>query len=295
MVHFTHLACTGASLLPPAPDVNDWRNPMRLLRHQIDAVVADLPLVPGDRPVLISISAGSNDLAFARDVQLLVHLYQDDDATFDAWADRQAEDVRDALSAQLDRLLAFPNVVVVVTDLHNPFNESSIFFTGRNSCLGIPCYDRTDRAIRGLNTQFAAALERSAANQQPVANRRVGLAAFHAAFERHKSPRLTCGDDPPDPGRREPGQLWREEGTWIQYRTDKESNSYAIPRLGQFVLTVRNFLTGSNFTQIERNVARLLIGEWRGDCFHPNRDGASYIAAQVVATALPLLDELTSR
>ncbi len=282
-VHFSHLACTGASLLPPAPDQGDWRNPHRLFRHQVDAVLAELPSVPADRPVLISITVGANDLAFAREVQLLIHLYQDDEATFDGWVDQTARDVGDELVRQLDRLLVFPNVVVVLTELHNPFNESSIFFTGENSCLGLPCYDRTDRAVRGINLAIATAVERAASGE------RAGVAAIHTAFERHKAPRPTCGHDAPDVGERDSAEQWREAGTWIQYRTDPESNSYAIPRLGQVVLALRNVLTGRNFTQVEVNAARLLLGEWRGDCVHPNRDGANYIAAQVAATALPLL------
>lgn len=304
-VFFTHVACTGASALPeliqneiesPIPTeglLSDYRNPLRLLRHQVDAVVGDLSFVPPERPTLVSITIGANDFEFARGIELLVHLYGDDKDAFEAWVTKRAEDTGAELSKQLDRLLAFPNVVVVVTEVYNPFNTSSIFYLDPIICALRSCRQRIDDALTALNEQLVAAVELAKGSDHANAAQRVAVAKIHDGFKGHESPRSTCGDAAPDVGSRQPGEEWRSKGTWIQHRSDPESNSYAVPRLGQMGVLLKDALSGTDLVTIRQRVDRLLAAEWRGDCFHPNRDGARYIARQVVDVARPLLDAIS--
>jgi hypothetical protein len=76
-------------------------------------------------------------------------------------------------------------------------------------------------------------------------------------FLGREAPQPTCGDFSPD-----------VEQTWIQYKDDPFSNSNPT-ELPEWV--------GPN-------------GEWKGDCFHPNENGAEGIAVAVFEAASQLLE-----
>jgi hypothetical protein len=78
------------------------------------------------------------------------------------------------------------------------------------------------------------------------------------AFSEHESPNPSCGNNGPD-----------VSDTWVQYRTDPESNSY--PGIANWF--------GDRF------------GDWQGDCFHPNFAGAKQFAA-FTYQAIQLLQHL---
>jgi len=77
-------------------------------------------------------------------------------------------------------------------------------------------------------------------------------AVLHLAFHGHESPKVVCGDDPPE-----------ISNTWIQYPGDPESNS-PLP------LPIRRKEEGP------------------GDCFHPNEVGAATISDFVNLAAVEL-------
>lgn len=77
------------------------------------------------------------------------------------------------------------------------------------------------------------------------ARRRVAIAPVRDAFRGHEAPSPECGGAPPEVA-----------GTWIQYPSDPASNSFPVLPPG-------------------------VPGPWRGDCFHPNEQGAAAIASAV--------------
>lgn len=81
-------------------------------------------------PTLVSITIGSNDYNFADPTHLADRLFVNSKETFRAFADSIATQVRDSVADEAGRLLSFPNVTVNLTEVHNPFNTSSIVFTG---------------------------------------------------------------------------------------------------------------------------------------------------------------------
>ncbi|HEY7031935.1 MAG TPA: SGNH/GDSL hydrolase family protein [Thermomicrobiales bacterium] len=302
-VRFHHLACTGATSLTPArleadrlpPVVMEngpvgHRTPLRLLRTQVDRVLDKLKGAPADRPVLVSITIGANDFEFAS-LELINRLYFSLEDDFDRWAQFRALEVKTEVAREVRRLLADKRVAVVLTEVHNPFNEASVFFTGKNTCLDQKCYDRVDRAAGWLNTGLRAVVNDAKTDPRLDAAGRIGIARIHKDFDKRKSPRPTCGDAGPDV-KGPDGKLT----TWIQYRNDPASTSFAVPDAVGLSRIARQIpLLPADLSLIDLVVRRLQQGEWRGDCFHPNDEGATYIARRVASVARPLLNGIAAR
>lgn len=151
--------------------------------------------------------------------------------------------MKSGLQKELERLLAHNNVAVVVTEVHNPFNRDSVFFKGPvgGNCALVQCYNRTESAVHQLNGAFI--------NLWVELGRpdRLQIAALHARFHNHESPRSSCGNQTPD--------VW---DSWIQQKDDEFSNSKP---------------------GLDENLGPK--GPWLGDCFHPNILGATQYALAV--------------
>jgi hypothetical protein len=262
-VNYHHLACTGATATGPdykalAKDQNKW------LSNQIGSVViAKLNDPSSDNPVLVSITIGANDLKFADPKNLEDRLYWDSNTQYQNWLAGKVDEIKKALGADLDRLLAHPNVAVVVTEIYNPFNRESIFFKfntfSKDHCFFVaPCYERTEMAARKLNEAFYDLWgERG---HTP----RLRIAPAYAKFKGHESPgspyvSSACGSaNPPD-----------VLDTWIQYKDDERSNSNPL----------------KDYPELAKKVAP---APWKGDCFHPNILGAEYYGQAVNDAALQM-------
>ncbi len=255
------LACSGATALEPKTltDSNHW------LRNQVDQVVRELTYGdrPADRPILVSITIGMNDYPWAPkttwDHLGLVYLANQRDVEFRSWVDGLTTRVGLEVKAQVQRLLKFPNVKIILTEYHNPWNQTSHIvklITARGQC-GSPldkmgCYERVEYAIHMLNASLISQVVVDL--QQPD---RVAIALeIHKAFHGHESPEPECGTSSP-----------AIRDTWIQHPSDRNSNSIQDP------------------SQIPEKLRKLSnVKQWRGDCFHPNDSGA-YAYAKAVDEA----------
>lgn len=244
-------ACSGSSALQtytPQPEV-------QLLHNQVEDILTQLSNLPSNRPKLVSITIGANDFQFSDPANIEARLYRDSEESYNTWVDNTSTLVKNALKTELARLLEYENVKIVVTEVYNPFNKSSVFFMYSplgDRCLGlVKCYARTERAVQVLNAALTAAVMESSI-QWPG---RVKVAKIYDDFQQHKSPRYSCGNDLPD-----------ADDTWIQ-RKDDTRDSNSLP-------------------DIDPNIGP--PGRWWGDCFHPNERGAQAIADAVSEIALEL-------
>jgi len=255
-VNWTILACSGATAGQPsrrtlADDPNKW------LQNQVDYVLAHL----SNRPTLVSITIGANDFNWS-DIggEFQSHL-QEDFNQFQQWADGKTATVKSNVLTQVQRLLAHENIVIVLTDMHNPINTNSFFFLPTLykkplSCVSDGCYNRTEYVAHKLSGAF---LEIWSELGQPS---RLQIAAVHEKFHLdggHESPTTgsanrTCGYSSPIIA-----------NTWIQYQDDPLSNSNP---------------------DLPANVKKYTGGPWKGDCFHPNDAGAAAYADAVNEDAI---------
>jgi lysophospholipase L1-like esterase len=247
-VHYHHFACSGATATEPDADTLA-EDPSKWLHNQVNDVLNDAPMLPPDRPILVSITIGANDFKWSDGDNFKHELYWAKDAQFQQWLDRTTGQVKDALTDEVTRLLAIPNISVIITEVYNPFNRASVFFKynpvgDRCGPLFTKCYERTERAALQLNSSI---LDVYFDLGRPA---RLQITPLHTLFQGHESPRNSCGSASPD-----------FVDTWIQFKDDITSNS---------------------FPNIPKNVAD---GPWFGDCFHPNIFGAEEIAHQVDADA----------
>ncbi len=247
-VNFKFLACSGATAKKPssttlAQSQNKW------LRNQVDYVLANL----SDRPTLVSITIGANDFEWTDSLNFYHRLAQPG-ASYLNWVTKTKVAVGGELRRQVKRLLAHDNVVVVITQVHNPANKESNFFDlfpGR-PCASVfndvNCYDRFSYAVGMLNTAYV--LDVWVPLGRPD---RVRIAQINAPTgESFSSPSPSCGTALPG-----------QNTTLIQYVGDPNSNSL-----------------------LPRPVRRLWkIGNTAGDCFHPNEQGAQVYADAVNAAA----------
>ena len=254
--HF--LACSGATVSQPASSVlalnsNKW------FHNQVENALKQIDGFPLDRPVLVSITVGANDFGWADQKKLIEHLYDENSNVYDKWVAQSAAKLRKLIKPELKRLLAKPNVAVILTEYYNPFNASSILFRlgPGDRCGFFDCYDRTERGIDGLNTALSGAWA------DLGYSKRIQISYLRGTFRGHESPResdatvRSCGQSSPEIA-----------DTWIQYIDDPTSNSN--PTLHPAV----RYLTGGN--------------DWRGDCFHPNNAGAEQFAKAVNDDAIRL-------
>jgi lysophospholipase L1-like esterase len=255
-VHFpaSHfLACSGATATKPdsktlKPDGDKW------LANQVTKAIQLIAKIPANRPVLVSITIGMNDFHWA-DLSIVTHLSQNA-SDFQSWVDDTNRSIATELTKQIKLLLAYPNVAVVITEVHNPVNTDSILFlvgSKSRTCtdlLGtLECYDRTERLSQSLNKTLVLDVV-TALNS----NRVTYTTQLHAAFRGHESPRPTCGGNGPDVSE-----------TYVQYGGDPDSNG-EVP---WFMIPLNR-------------------GHLFGDCFHPNDKGAQLYADRVNNAAIRL-------
>lgn len=243
-IRYTILACSGATAAKPSPEnLNCAGCRFKWFRNQVDETLNQLP---DDRPVLVTINIGTNDFGWTDVPSMLPHIIENADVYL-AWVNETAGGVAQELREQIPRLLAHPNVYVVITQVYNPFNRTSfIFDVGLQRCNKIigqlDCYERTKYGVDGLNNAYV--LDVYVPLGRPE---RLRVANVNPRFYGHESPRPKCGDSAPD-----------IPETWIQYPGDPASNG-EVPDL-----------------------FRAVTGEKYGDCFHPNEKGAQAYADAVM-------------
>jgi hypothetical protein len=295
-------ACTGGTSLRPdtldndltgdaaAADRSDHRNPWRLLKNQVDEVLRRLEDV-GDDPVLVSFTIGANDFEFANEIEFILRVQVIVWDSFDQWMNERLALARAAIAKQVDRLLEHRNVTVVITEVPNPFYEESIFFLGP-LCAISQCYWRTVAGVLALNT----ALHEVVAERAETG--RLALVPIAAEFEKHKPSNSTCRDI-----RQRPESDSDEPQPFFQERDDLRSNSFSVPwslwelrreevlsRISSWQLVNIPFGLAAG-PAIDLLAAQWRRHSWRGDCVHPNDEGAQYIAQQVAKAAKPLLSK----
>jgi hypothetical protein len=158
------LACSGATA---ARDPQSHNHLMRF-HNQVQAVLAYLDKNGSNRPTLVSITIGANDLEFDDPGKALAHLEESDD-DYKAWLEEVINHpqigVKQSVKDAVVRLLAKPNVMVIITDYHNPFNKESILFNAevwsklnrQSPCdPEEKCYERIRLAVERLNEAFRA-------------------------------------------------------------------------------------------------------------------------------------------
>ena len=244
--HF--LACSGATAVSNASCSGD--NRYKCFQNQFDDMLA---LLQDDRPTLVSITIGANDFNWT-DIDSTARHLSDTLDVYMEWANGVSAGVADVLRANLGPLLEqHPNVTVVITTVHNPFNRKSYFFlapinsiTCNDRWFTASCYEKTERGVDSLN--HAIVVNVWAKLGRPD---RMRIASINTAFHNHAS---DCG-------------FARVAETWIQSPGDASFNSFPI---------VPDWL--------RNQVVDLLI--WKGDCFHPNEKGAQAYADAVIKAFL---------
>jgi lysophospholipase L1-like esterase len=191
---FALLACSGATT------------------GALDSQVAEALSRLADRQTLITLTVGANDFGWSDLFPFAQNLCTPDDDAFDAWVASTAHTVEENLVVQLGRLLAHPQVEIILTDYHNPTNTSGAFWERVHPrCLFVNVYDRSEGVAHALNAAIMQAWQRL--GSLPY----VRVATVHDAFHGHEAPRPWCGTAPPE-----------VDETWIQYPTDPDSNSTPI-------------------------------------------------------------------
>jgi lysophospholipase L1-like esterase len=249
VVNFKHLACKGATAGQPSDqdlqkDVNKW------FRNQVDWVVDNL----SDRPTLVTITIGANDIGWTNYNVLKDHMMLFGDEYL-GWVQTVKDNITKELLVQIPRLFAnHPNVAVLITTIPNPFNEKSVYFPlwGR-LCTDIlstlDCYQRTEYMISGINTVFM--LDVIIPIGRPA---NVRVVPVDVKFAKHASPRPSCGSAGTD-----------VSDTWVQYPNDPNSNG-----------------------DVPSDIKLIFTHAEHGDCFHPNEKGAQAFADLVNEYALKL-------
>ena len=237
-VNVHHIACSGATT--------------RHLNGQVLRVFAKLRTLPPDRPVLVSLTIGANDFPWTDPDRAAQLLLINSDAAFRAEIARILEGTRENLLRELRALLTAPQVKVVLTELHNPFNARSIFFPAFQPRMG----GRADYVVDALIGTYNEVIREIEA--APRLRGRLMLATgIREDFKAHRSPFPTCGHVSPSIAQ-----------TWIQHRDDTQSNSFPSK------------LKRNDYVAPGASPTR-----WRGDCMHPNQKGAQGYANRVLAAA----------
>jgi lysophospholipase L1-like esterase len=178
----------------------------------LDGQVSEVLSRLSAHPTLITLTVGANDFGWSDVFAFAQHLCTPDDQEFHAWVEGITRTVEDQLVGQLSRVLAYPQVEVILTDYYNPTNVSGAFWEGvRPQCVFVDVYDRSEAVVRALNATIIQASQRVGSPGS------VQVATVHDAFLGHEAPRPWCGTAPPDQG-----------DTWIQYPTDPDSNATPV-------------------------------------------------------------------
>jgi lysophospholipase L1-like esterase len=191
---FDLLACSGATTTT--------------LDQQVSEVLSRLSV----HPTLLTLTIGANDFGWSDVLAFAPRLCTPSDEAFHTWVGGIARVIEENLAGQLSRVLAYPQVEVILTDYYNPTNASGAFWERVHPrCLFVDVYDRSEQVVHALNAAIRQAWQRVGSPSF------VQLATVHAAFHGHEAPRPWCGTAAPD-----------IEGTWIQYPTDPNSNSTPV-------------------------------------------------------------------
>lgn len=275
-VHLHLLACSGATARPnpralaaSPEDITRYK----WLQLQVQQVVIDLRNVPRDRQVLVSITIGANDFGWTNATSYLEHMGEGG-VDYYEWVDETSTAVANELRGDVRTLLRFPNVKVVITQYHNPYNHKSHFFWLVNldigdSCgdfayvvgSGIDCYERMEAAVRAMDDAFVQQVQIPLVGR--TRNRLRVVSGLHEIFQEHESPSTSCGLDNKGPS---------EAQTWIQYPGDPNSNGWIPDKVRILLVKARG------------------IPDEAGDCFHPNEQGARIYAEAVSKEAFKLID-----
>ena len=163
-------------------------------------------------PTLLTLTVGANDFGWSDVFAFAQDLCAPDDEVFRTWVEGVAHTVEDNLVGQLGRVLAYPQVEVILTDYYNPTNTSGAFWERVHPrCLFIDVHERSEHVVHTLNATITRAWQRVGSPSF------VQVATVHEAFHGHEAPRPWCGTAPPE-----------IEETWIQYPTDPDSNSTPV-------------------------------------------------------------------
>jgi lysophospholipase L1-like esterase len=178
------------------------------LDRQVSEVLSRLSV----HPTLLTLTVGANDFRWADVFAFAQNLCTPNDEAFRAWVEGTARTVEENLVGQLGRVLAHPQVEVILTDYYNPTNTSGGFWElVHPRCLFVDVYDRSEHVVHTLNAAVTQAWRRVGSPSS------VQVATVHAAFHAHESPRPWCGTASPD-----------RDDTWIQYPTDPDSNATPV-------------------------------------------------------------------
>ena len=196
------------------------------------------------RPALVSVTIGINDFEWS-DIPRTYLRLRDPAPLFDAWLAAESRALVQPLRRELSRLLSRSRVRVVLSDYFNPVNRRSILFGGPLPCPDAAlCFARTEAVVAAVNSTIREVV-RGLRHRS-----RVRIASVLEAFRGHESPSPRCGSAAP-----------AVAATWIQHPDDPSSNSFPLVDWPE--------------------LASLLGSDWRGDCFHPNDAGATFIAGAV--------------
>jgi lysophospholipase L1-like esterase len=178
----------------------------------LDGQVSEVLSRLAERPTLITLTIGANDFGWSDLFPFAQNLCTPDDDAFDAWVASTAHTVEENLVVQLGRLLAYPQVEVILTDYYNPTNLSGAFWEAVHPrCVLVNVYERSEHVVHGLNTAITQAWQRVGSPSY------VHVATVHDAFHGHEAPQPWCGTAPPD-----------VDETWIQYPTEPDSNATPV-------------------------------------------------------------------
>ncbi|HEX9869584.1 MAG TPA: GDSL-type esterase/lipase family protein [Candidatus Tectomicrobia bacterium] len=171
---FALLACSGATT--------------GSLHSQVTEALSRL----AERPTLITLTVGANDFGWSDLFPFAQNLCTRDDDAFETWVASTAHTVEENLVVQLGRLLAYPQVEVILTDYYNPTNLSgALWEVVHPRCVLVNVYERSEHVVHALNTAITQAWQRL--GSPPY----VRVAPVHAAFHGHEAPRPWCGRAPP--------------------------------------------------------------------------------------------------
>ncbi|HMD89089.1 MAG TPA: GDSL-type esterase/lipase family protein [Anaerolineaceae bacterium] len=248
-VNFYHFACSGATLFEPdsktiKQDKYKWFN------NQVNDVVTISKV--SERPTLVTITIGGNDLGFDNLPFFLTALRLSDAPGYINWIDDLVDKgIRPLLQAQVSKLLSQPNVSVIITEIHNPVNpQSSLFagteFAGQCGWISSDCFSRAEIAIKKLNSAIIAIVENIGQYD------RLQVTPIYNKFIGHESPPPICG-------------LKLISDTYVQYPGDGYSNSASL---------------------LPDSMRKKLNISKGGDCFHPNLKGAKVYADSVNEDAI---------
>jgi len=249
-VNFTHLACSGATIGKPDLTFYEWWGDKRFkwLNFQVEDVLTHL----SDRPTLITITIGANDLHWTDKYNFFWRMNQDSLSYFD-WLKKVQTDMSADLKYQIGRLRDnHPNVSILLTQIYNPFNRvDSKILSLAKLCWDVlnvlTCYERTTYGVTTLNNTYG---EIWGWFKYPTW---LKLVPIEPLFAGHESPRPGCGNAAPS-----------EQDTWVQYPGMAGSNADVPPEVEK--------VTGHKY----------------GDCFHPNNEGARQIALRLYQWYLKL-------